>query len=88
MQEFFPKGVTWTRPQGGLFLWVWLPEHVDTTEFMKTALEEQVAFVPGSAFFADGSGKNTMRLNYSFCDPVTIREGIKRLGQALIKEFG
>ena len=88
MEEFFPKDVSWTRPQGGLFLWVRLPEHVDTTKFMEVALEEKVAFVPGSAFFPEGDGRNTMRLNFSYCRPETIREGIQRLGRALLKEFG
>jgi len=88
MEEFFPEGVSWTRPQGGLFLWVRLPEYVDTTEFMETALEEKVAYVPGSAFFPDGDGRNTMRLNFSYCRPEVIREGIQRLGRALMREFG
>jgi 2-aminoadipate transaminase len=88
MQEFFPAGVSWTRPQGGLFLWARLPEHVDTTAFMPKALEDKVAYVPGSPFFADGGGHNTMRLNFSYCRPDIIREGIQRLGRALMREFG
>ena len=88
MEEFFPRGATWARPQGGLFLWVRLPEHVDTTAFMKIALEEKVAYVPGSAFYPDEGGHNTMRLNFSYCRPDIIREGIQRLGRALMREFG
>lgn len=88
MEEHFPSGVTWTRPQGGLFLWVRLPEQIDTTEFMKTALEEKVAYVPGAAFFPDNGGHNTMRLNFSYCRPEIIREGIQRLARAIMREFG
>jgi len=88
MEEQFPTGVTWTRPQGGLFLWVRLPERVNTTEFLKTALEEKVAYVPGAAFFPDEGGHNTMRLNFSYCRPEVIREGIQRLARAIMREFG
>lgn len=88
MEEHFPSGVTWTRPQGGLFLWVRLPEQIDTTEFMKTALEEKVAYVPGAAFHPDQGGHNTMRLNFSYCRPEIIREGIQRLARAIMRQFG
>ncbi len=88
MEEHFPEGVTWTRPQGGLFLWATLPEHVDTAEFLKVALEEKVAFVPGFAFYPDGAGRNSMRLNFSNAKPEMIEEGINRLGKALLREFG
>ncbi len=88
MEKHFPADVTWTRPQGGLFLWVTLPEHVDTAELLQVALEEKVAFVPGFAFYPDGAGRNSMRLNFSNAQPEMIEEGIKRLGRALIREFG
>ena len=88
MEEHFPEGVTWTRPQGGMFLWVKLPEHVDASELMKAALKEKVAFVPGTPFYPNGGGKNAMRLNYSNAQPDKIKEGIKRLGRALLREFG
>ncbi len=88
MEEHFPSGVTWTRPQGGLFLWVRLPEQINTTEFLKTALEEKVAYVPGAAFYPDEGGHNTMRLNFSYCRPEIIREGIQRLARAIMREFG
>lgn len=88
MEKYFPPGVSWTRPQGGLFLWVTLPEHVDTTEFLKVAVEEKVAFVPGTAFYPDGRGRNHMRLSFSNVTPEVIEEGIRRLGQALVREFG
>jgi 2-aminoadipate transaminase len=88
MEEHFPAGVTWTRPQGGLFLWARLPEEINTTEFMKVALEEKVAFVPGASFYPDEPDLNTMRLNFSYCRPDVIREGIQRLGRAIMREFG
>lgn len=91
MEKHFPPGVTWTRPQGGLFLWVVLPEHVDTGKLLQVALqEEKVAFVPGVVFYpsADLGGHNCMRLNFSNASPEMIEEGIKRLGRVLIREFG
>jgi len=83
MEKHFPPGVTWTRPQGGLFLWVQLPEHIDVSELLSVALQEKVAFVPGRVFYPDGDGKNTMRLTFATASPEKIEEGIKRLGQAL-----
>lgn len=83
LERHFPKGVRWTHPAGGLFLWVTLPEGTDTAELLQVAIKEDVAFVPGHAFFADGSGKNTMRLNFSYSPPDIIEEGIRRLGRAL-----
>lgn len=80
MDASFPPGVTWTRPQGGLFLWVTLPEYLDATELLQVALTHKVAYVPGDAFHPDGGGRNTLRLNFSYCDPVRIAEGIRRLG--------
>lgn len=83
MAKSFPSSVHWTRPQGGLFLWVTMPESVDAAELLKAALAERVAFVPGTAFFPDGSGKNTMRLNFTSRQPAEITEGIARLGRVL-----
>ncbi len=83
MDEMFPPEVRWTRPQGGMFLWAMLPEGVDAAEVLKEALIRKVAFVPGAAFHPNGGGKNTMRLNFSFSSPDTIREGITRLGTTL-----
>jgi 2-aminoadipate transaminase len=83
MAEFFPPSVTWTRPKGGLFLWVRFPESIDASDILREAIPQKVAFVVGSAFFADGSGKNTARFNFSAADPERIREGIRRLGAVL-----
>jgi 2-aminoadipate transaminase len=88
MEEHFPQGVTWTKPVGGLFLWVKTPENIDTMDLLETAVKEKVAYVPGSVFFPDGSGQNTMRLNFSNATPDNIREGIKRLGRVLEKAIG
>jgi len=91
MGKYFPPGVTWTRPQGGLFLWVILPKHVDTEKLLQIALkEEKVAFVPGTAFYpaGDRSGLHCMRLNFSNAPLEMIEEGIKRLGKVMMREFG
>jgi 2-aminoadipate transaminase len=83
MEEMFPAGVSWTRPLGGMFLWGILPQGMDAAEVLKRAIQKKVAFVPGEAFHPNGGGKNTMRLNFSYSSPDTIREGITRLGTTL-----
>jgi len=88
MEEFFPEGVKWTRPQGGLFLWVKMPEQVDAEKLLTKAVEEKVAFVPGFAFYPNGGGRNAMRLNFSNQPPERIREGIRRLANAIKLEIG
>nr|WP_211112133.1 PLP-dependent aminotransferase family protein [Azospirillum soli] len=80
LEEFAPEGVTWTKPQGGMFVWIELPEGTDGVALLERAIREaNVAFVPGSAFHADRSGKNTLRLSFSATNPQRIREGIRRL---------
>jgi 2-aminoadipate transaminase len=81
MRQCFPKGVTWTEPEGGLFLWVELPEHMSSRELFPKALELQVAYVYGGPFYPNGGGDNTLRLNFSNCSHEQIREGIHRLGR-------
>jgi 2-aminoadipate transaminase len=84
MEEHFPPSVSWTRPEGGLFLWARLPDSVDAEELLKLAIEEKVAFVPGIAFYPSGSdGRCCMRLNFSNAQPEMIQEGIARLGRAI-----
>ncbi len=78
-----PAGVSWTHPNGGLFLWVVLPKEIDAVDMFKTAVEQGVAYVIGTAFYPDGSGKNTMRLNFSYATFEQIEEGIKRLADAI-----
>jgi DNA-binding transcriptional MocR family regulator len=82
LQRVMPSGVSWTRPEGGLFLWVRLPAEMDAGAMLRTAVEEEgVAYVPGQAFHCDGSGRNTMRLNFSYPSEEQIREGITRLAR-------
>jgi 2-aminoadipate transaminase len=83
MEKYFPPGVTWTRPEGGLFLWARVPEHLDTAVILEKAVAHKVAFVPGSAFYPDGGGHNTMRLNFSNAQPEMIEIGIRRIGEVL-----
>jgi 2-aminoadipate transaminase len=83
MSNHFPEGVRWTMPAGGLFVWATLPEWMDAGDVLRAALAERVAFVPGAAFFADGSGTNTMRLNFTNASVEHIDEGIGRLGCVL-----
>jgi 2-aminoadipate transaminase len=87
MASKFPPGIRWTQPQGGLFLWVTLPETVDSAAVLEKAVENKVAFVPGTAFYPDGSGQNTFRLNFSNAQPEQIKIGIKRLGEVLTTEL-
>ena len=84
IQEFFPPEARWTRPEGGLFLWVELPEHISGEQLLEDAVRERVAFVPGTSFFAEAPRHNFIRLNFSNQSPELIEEGIKRIG-ALIK---
>jgi 2-aminoadipate transaminase len=82
-----PDGVTWTRPQGGVFLWVTLPEGMDTEHLLPLAVEEGVAYVVGSGFHADGGGGRSMRLNFSFPSEADIEEGIRRLARLIRKHL-
>ncbi len=85
LEDYFPQGCSWTKPVGGLFIFAYLPEGIDTKAMLPEALERGVAYVPGASFFAEGGGENTMRLNFSYPSVTQIREGIRRLG-LLIKE--
>ena len=83
LEENMPDGVTWTHPDGGLFLFLTMPEDFDSVAFYDTALDAGVAYVAGSFFRTDGGGRNTMRLNFSFMTPERITEGIKLLAKLL-----
>lgn len=87
LDKYFPVEVTWTKPQGGFFVFATLPEYIDTGEMFKEAIEENVAYVPGGPFFADGKGQNTMRLSFCFPSVEDIDEGIKRLGKIIKKRI-
>lgn len=81
-----PEGVSWTHPEGGLFLFLTLPEQYDAEDLFKIAIEKNVAFVLGTVFFCNGKGKNTMRINFSYMSEEQNIEGVKRLAEA-IKEL-
>lgn len=81
--KFMPKGVKWTEPEGGLFLFVTLPEYIDAENLFKIAIEENVAFVPGTVFYCNGEGKNTLRINFSFMSKELNIEGSRRLANAI-----
>lgn len=76
-------GVTWTKPEGGLFLWLTVPEGVSTDDIFEKAIEQNVAYVPGSAFFPNNDDHRSMRLNFSYCDDDKIIEGCRRLGKLI-----
>lgn len=87
LERHFPEEMTWTRPEGGLFLWARLPEGVSSMELLNYTLDkEKIAFIPGESFFAEGGGENTMRLNFSLASPEDMETGIKKLGE-MIKEY-
>ena len=83
IKKYFPPGVKYTEPEGGMFLWVTLPLGMSSMELFEAAIDENVAFVPGEAFYSDDPELNTMRLNFSNSNPEMIIEGIKRLGKAI-----
>ena len=86
LAEHLPAAASWTHPQGGLFIWVTLPDYIDTTDLLARALAENVAFVPGEAAFADGRGRHSMRLNFSSEADDDIREGVRRIGKIVAEQ--
>jgi DNA-binding transcriptional MocR family regulator len=87
LEKYFPKGATWTKPGGGFYVWATLPEGIDTKALMPKAIVGKVAYVPGTAFYADGFGTREMRLSYCYPTPERIRDGIKSLGHVLETEL-
>jgi 2-aminoadipate transaminase len=83
LAEHLPREASWTRPQGGLFIWARLPDYIDTTDLLARALRQHVAFVPGRAAYLDGRGGSEMRLNFSGVDDDAIREGVRRIGEVV-----
>lgn len=83
IKEYFPEGIEYTHPEGGLFTWIELPRHLDARKIMEKCLENNVAYVPGGSFFPNGGKENTFRLNYSNMPDEKIVEGVKRLAEAL-----
>jgi len=88
LQKYMPEDMGWIVPEGGMFFWLTAPAGLDSLELLKKAVEEKMAFVPGQPFFADGSGKNTLRLSYSSASQEQIEEGIQRLGRAVHRMLG
>ncbi len=89
MEEHFPPemGVTWTRPEGGLFLWVTVPDHIDTDELFFDAIEHKVAFVPGDQFYGENADRNHMRINFSFVPKEQLAEAVRRLAACIRKRL-
>jgi DNA-binding transcriptional MocR family regulator len=87
LADLMPDGTTWTEPKGGLFVWATLPEGLDAKAMMPRAIAARVAYVPGTGFYADGTGAGHMRLNFSFPPPERIREGVRRLAGVMEQEL-
>ena len=87
LEEYMPEGVKWTKPDGGMFIWVTLPEGIDTKVMAEKAISRGVAYVPGEAFFAHREVKNAMRLNFTYVPEEKIRDGVKRLAEVIEEEM-
>jgi 2-aminoadipate transaminase len=89
LDRYMPRreGISWTKPEGGLFLWARFPEQLDTERMLPRALEHKVAYVIGAPFFVDGTGHNTMRLSFSSATTEQLEEGVRRLGQVVEEEL-
>jgi 2-aminoadipate transaminase len=83
LTEFFPASVTWTRPEGGMFIWITLPPHIDSMQLLDEAIAQHVAFVPGAPFYANSPQQNTLRLSFVTVPPEKIREGVAKLGKLI-----
>jgi len=83
LTEFFPPSVTWTKPEGGMFIWLTLPKHIDSMQLLDEAIAQNVAFVPGAPFYANAPEKNTLRLSFVTVSPEKIREGVAKLGKLI-----
>ena len=83
LDRYFPPEATWTRPEGGLFIWATLPDVINTTDLLAKALSANVAFVPGEGAYLDGRGRSSMRLNFSGVDEQQITEGVRRIGEVI-----
>ncbi|WFE63126.1 PLP-dependent aminotransferase family protein [Micromonospora sp. WMMD714] len=87
LHDLMPEGTTWTRPTGGLFVWASLPDGLDAKAMVPRSIAARVAYVPGTGFYADGTGTGNMRLNFSFPTPERIREGVRRLARVMEQEI-
>ncbi|WP_103941901.1 aminotransferase-like domain-containing protein [Thermomonospora echinospora] len=87
LESMMPAGCTWTRPAGGFFVWLTLPEGLDAKAMAPRAIADRVAYVPGTGFYADGQGRRNMRLSYCYPEPDRIREGVRRLASVVEREI-
>ena len=87
LERHFPREVRWNRPEGGFFIWVHLPEHLDGSVVLREAIDQKVVFVPGSAFYIDGGGRNTIRLSFAQVDEATIEVAIAELGRIIKRKL-
>jgi 2-aminoadipate transaminase len=87
IKKYFPPGVKWTMPKGGMFIWINLPKSIDTRLMFQKALTKKIAYVVGEAFFPEGGNYHSMRLNFSYSEDEIIRKGIKRLGEVIKEEL-
>ena len=87
LSENMPEGVTWTKPDGGLFLWVTLPEYMDSESMLKKAIEHKVTYVPGYAFHHNSEMRNCLRVNFSYPTLEQIEKGVKSLAEVIKKEI-
>ena len=87
LDEYLPSGSTWTRPAGGFFVWVTLPEGLDSQAMLPRAVTARVAYTPGTAFYADGLGSRNIRLSFCYPPADRIREGVRRLGEVIDGEL-
>jgi len=87
LTEYFPSAATWTKPEGGMFIWVTLPKHIDTSKLIDEAIAQHVAFVPGAPFYANNPERNTLRLSFVTVPPEKIRAGIATLGRLITSKL-
>jgi 2-aminoadipate transaminase len=87
LAETMPDGASWTRPDGGFFVWLTLPDGIDTKAMLPRAIAARVAYVPGIGFYADGSGRQAMRLSYCYPPPDRVRDGVGRLARVVRAEL-
>ena len=83
LEDYMPEGVSWTHPDGGLFLWLTFPEYIDSKILLEDCIKRKVAFVPGEPFYAEHPEKNHCRINFSFVDDEKLIEGIKNIAEAV-----
>ncbi|WP_328701875.1 aminotransferase-like domain-containing protein [Aestuariimicrobium ganziense] len=87
LEEYMPEGTTWTNPAGGFFVWVTMPEGLDSQSMLPRAVTDRVAYTPGTAFYADGLGSRNLRLSFCYPPPDRIREGVRRLAEVMRREL-